>query len=459
MRIGVRLGRENAYGVLLDRWQVLATATVPMAGSVSSTVDALLRGLARSKASTVESVTWDVSAVLKATLRSGDDDGHAGHSGGWTVPKVRSVAAIRILPRAPRGFVPGTHPSDLVRSLVAWRGSVTGGHDLFGTELARLDSDAAGDCADVAKALGLTALAVTATGASATAAHEERVATRVLEVFPNARLCLSHELGGLGLLEREATTIVNAALFGAAEELVTTCESATSRLGPGVSCWFATADGGRVPARRFHRLPVLGLSATRATTLTGVAVLAERPNALIALAGRSTILVGQVRDGLPHVESDLSGEFGARLTTPQPVVSVKPVAEAADAATWLAEHPQPIEVIAPLDEVGLDVAERLCSANGDTLTLTRQDADLAAVGAACTEPSAWLDLLVPVEASDELDEVQSQAEQQAMVQVATNGARPGSERIVRSTAAAVGYLRICRLQIRAGSGGEPEATS
>ena len=386
MRIGARLGLDYAHGAVLDGRRIVGTARAPMAGSVSSTVEVLFRDLARFRASAIESVTWDVSSVLEATLRSGTDADLTSHAGDWTPPPVRSVAAIRVVPRSPRGLVPGTHPSSLVRSLVAWRGPVIGGHDLFGTELARLDSDAAGNCADVAKAIGLTALAVTATGASDTPVHEERVATRVLEVFPSARLCLSHELGGLGLLEREATTIVNAALLDAAEELVTTCEAITGRFGRAVSCWFATADGGRVSARRFHRLPVLGLSATRATALTGAAVLAERPNALIALVGKSAILVGQVRDYLPHVESDLSGDLGARLTTPQPVVSVQPVVDALVAAEWRAEHPQPIEVVAPLDAVGLDLAERLSSANSDTVVLIRDDADLAAVGAAWTEP-------------------------------------------------------------------------
>lgn len=465
MRIGVRMSGARACGVLVDRDRVLASASVPIDSGTGESLAELLHDLGAASPSGVTAVTWDVASVLEAALvraarepeetdGPGDPDAPGGPAGTRAgVPVAQRVAALRVVPRLPSTPAVGGHPAALVRSLVAWRGTVTGGHDLFGNELAPLDLDAAERCAETARAAGLTTLAVTATGACALASHEQALAARLLERFPDLRLCLSYEAGGLGLLEREATTIVNAALLDVAEYLVTGCERATRTLSARASCSFATGDGGRVSGKRLRLFPAVGLAATGAAALIGAATLSGTTDALVVLTGPSTLTLGQVREGLPHVESDLPGAIGVRMAAPQPVLTVNRVRTASEAATLLTEHSRrTTDVVAVLDEGGLEVAEQFLRATGGVPVLLRPGADIAAVGAACTEPSAWLDLLIPGTA-EELDGLQTRAEQQALTLVAANGAKPGSEHIVRSAATAVGYLRssLYRLQVRASS--------
>jgi hypothetical protein len=442
MRIGIRLGTSGAHAVLTDGARVLAATARAHTRIRKDTLSGLLHTLTDTPhrtAATVDSVTWDISAPLEATLTppsAGDD----------TSPAAGPVAALRIMPRSPQGRPRAAHPSPLVTSLATWRGTAVGGHDLFGTELAPLNVEAARACARNAQAVGLTTLAITATGAGVCADHEQRVAARLLEDFPYLRLCLSHEVGGLGLLEREATTVVNAALLDAANDLIEECEQATARALPGTPCWFAGGDGGRIPAKRLRWLPVLGLAASTATALTGAAAMAGRTDAAIALVGADTVVTGRVDDSLPHVEPDLQGHLGVHLTTPQAAVAVHP-AGPAPTDTWPGDrHSQVPDVVALLDEAAAARTHHVARA-GTSTTVLRPEADLAALGAARTEPSAWLDLLVPVSAPQDLDRIQSQAEQRALDQVATDG--PGSEYIVRSVASPVGYLSIYRLQVRA----------
>lgn len=506
MRIGVRLSRAKAQGVLVDRAgehgarRVLASASVSVETARADSLAVLLRELAAASPCGVASVTWDVSAVLEeALLRAGprhgalgtaaapeagqtgggapdhadlgggaqdaldggggarDRAGAAGGAGRGRAPAASRIGALRVVPRLPGTPAAGRHPAPLVRSLVGWRGTVAGGHDLFGNELAALDLGTARRCAETAGAAGLTTLAVTATGACARASHEEALAAGLLERFPDLRLCLSHESGGLGLLEREATTVVNAALLDVAEWLVAGCERAARTLSSRASCWFATGDGGRVSGKRLRWFPAMGLGATGATALIGAATLSGSSDALVVLTGPATLTMGQVRDGLPHVESDLPGIAGVRLTAPQPVLTVNRVRSAPAAAALLTEHSRrTTDVVAVLDEGGLQVAQQVMRVTGHMPLLLRPGADIAAVGAACTEPGAWLDLLVPGSA-EELDRLQTRAERQALTLVAANGAEPGSERIVRSAATAVGYLRtsLYRLQVRATSHPRP----
>jgi hypothetical protein len=409
----------------------------------------MLRSLAGAQAradDAVDVVTWDISPLLEASLL-GRPKGLSSSAEPGTGP----VAAIRIVPRVPLDPASAVHPAALATSLVSWRGTVTGGHDLFGTELAPLDLDAVRDCAQRAMAAGLTTLAITATGAGACAKHEETAAARLLEEFPALRLCLSHEAGGLGLLEREATTVVNAALLDVVEDLIERCERVTSRAVPGATCWFAGGDGGRVQAKRLRWLPVLGLSASTATALMGAAALASRSNVVVALVSASGVSIGRIEDGLPHVEADLPGKLAVQMTLPQAAVAVHPVATAS-ADAWLTEqNAHLIDVVAALDEDATVPAHQILQATGRGTILIRADADLAAFGAACTEPGAWLDLLAPVVAPEELDRVQSQAEHRALTLAATDGSTPGTERIVKSIASPVGYLSIYRLQVRATS--------
>lgn len=456
MRIGVRLDTCGAYGALLHRDQVLHARSATRRGRAATASPArddlpptlalgeqtaLLRALAAPARGEVTSVTWDISGLLRAALNV------PGASAGG----ARRVAAVRLLPRRPAAPPTGDHPSPLVRSLISWRGVVIGGHDLFGIELAALTPEAMRAGVKEVLATGLRTVAVTATGAAARSDHEVALAAELLKQDPKLRLCLSHEAGGLGLLEREAATVINAALLETADHLITVCEEATETLPGRPTCWFVTGDGGRVAGRRLRWTPNAGLASGHAAALIGAARLARVRDAVVALTDASALTIGQVRDGLPHVETDLADADGTRTCVPQSVLTRIPVDSPTAAAQLATRSRHTSDVVAALRPQGAEVAEALGGAGEGSPFLVRPEADLTAVGAALTEPSAWIDVLVPADTSEGLSRFQADTEQRALGLVAANGAQPGSAYVVRSTAMAVGYLRIYRLQVRAGS--------
>lgn len=404
LRIGARLSGRGVRAVLVDEGQVLARSTGEGARAPGSVVREL-SGLAPAP---VRSVTFDISdPLLDAARRDADP-----------------VSVLRVLPRPAHTAALAGHPSPTLRSFVAHRAAVRGGHDLFGTALAPLDLPAAVEAAHRARELGLGAVAVIATGAVGAAGHERAVAEAVLEAVPELRVCLSHEVGGVGLLMRETAAVFNAVLLPAAGRLVDRCRRAAGS----VPCWFATSDGGRVSAERLRALPVLGLEAKWAMTLLGAAALHGHHTAAIVARSDDVCTIGEVRDGLPQVAADLPGSLGVRLAAPQPVLTlVGRETFAGHRSRWLPGSPEIPAVFTDGDE------------------------DPATVGAACCPPTAWLDIVVHADTTDDMRRRQRDTEERARGMLALSGAAPGSERIAESAATALSYVRAgtYRLRVRA----------
>lgn len=139
------------------------------------------------------------------------------------------------------------------------------------------------------------------------------------------------------------------------------------------------------------------------------------------------------------------------------MLSTRPAATADAVAAQLREQ-EGAGAVGVLDEGGEELAERLHRKTRSVLDLVRTPADLCAVGAAVSEPSAWLDLVVTADTAEDLQRRQSMLERQALSLVAASGARPGRERVIRSVATSLAFLGrdAYRLWVYVGSRPEPE---
>ncbi|MQA09401.1 MAG: hypothetical protein GEU98_12780 [Pseudonocardiaceae bacterium] len=411
-RIGMRLRHDSATAALVVDGSPTDQSHVQFDGAGERALTTLLRQSCARAPGEVESVAWELSELL--------------------VPPEHAerVAALRIVPRPPVSDALREHPSPMLRTLVGQRATVRGGHDLFGMELAPVDLDAAARAARAAADAGFAALAVTAAGSAGSPDHERAVAERVLDAVPWLRLCLSHEVGGLGLLQREAATVLTAALQPRATDLVGRCERITAAgVRRGVA-WFASGDGGRVSAERLRSFPVTGLEAGNAVGLLGAAMVSSTATASVVLAAGDRFAAGQVRDGLPHAASDVMELGGMRLATPQAVLS--PVSAPAVGEPT---------IVAAVNETDAAAARRFRAGLGSAATLVDPGTDVVAVGCTATEPTAWLDLVVSADTPAELRRVRTMMEDRTCTLLASGGARPGTERVVSSAVVPLSFLR------------------
>jgi hypothetical protein len=437
-RIGVRLRGGLATAVLVVDGALADQSTTSFTGSGERALIALLRKVAAHSPGPVDSVAWELSGLL-------DPSAHA-----------ERVAALRLVPREPVSDVLGAHPSRMMQDLVGWRATVRGGHDLFGVELTPVDTDGAVHLARSAAKAGYSALAITGAGGVSCAEHERVVAERIRDAVRGLRLCLSHEFGGLGLVQREAATVLSAALQPRANELVGRCEKITAAAVRQGAAWFVSADGGRVSAERLRAFPVVGLQARRAAGVLGAALVSGSPTTGVVLADGATLLSAQVRDGLPHAAPDVLEVGGLRIAMPQAVITR--LATDLDPPKTTAMKPEPT-VVASLDGTGTTAVRRYAERFGRSTFALADKHDVVAIGCAATEPSAWLDLVMSAESPAELERVRALVEHRACNVVASAGARPGSERVVGSAAVPLSFLRSgsYRIVVRATGqlGGEP----
>jgi N-methylhydantoinase A/oxoprolinase/acetone carboxylase beta subunit len=112
---------------------------------------------------------------------------------------------------------------------------------------------------------------------------------------------LSHEVGGLGLIERENATILNAGLHSAAREALRAFTEATAAVGisPGRTL-FAQNDGTLMSIRQAMRLPVLTIGSGPSNSIRGAAELVAARAGIVVDVGGTTTDIGVLVQGLPR---------------------------------------------------------------------------------------------------------------------------------------------------------------
>ena len=162
--------------------------------------------------------------------------------------------------------------ADAVRGPVA---VVGGGHQYDGREFAPLDLAAVRAFAQTCVGT-VRAVAVTGAEAHMNPGHEERARTVLTErLGPEVPILTSHDVGGAGLLERENTVVLGAAVAPAVQGFTAAAAAALADLGgcagSGADLYLVTGDGTVLPAGRAVSHPLALLGALHGAARTGAA--------------------------------------------------------------------------------------------------------------------------------------------------------------------------------------------
>lgn len=437
---GVVLRPHDATAVVVraDRVPVSVAVTGGDADDLDPVFAAVAAAVAAARLDPLDAVTVDLSAVLlDAVLLDAvvpdtglhdtglpdtglPDTAVAGH------PAVPRVAAVRIVPRPAGDPLLARSPADLVERLVARRFTVAGGHDLLGHELRPLDPGDVERLCDALRRDRIRNVAVVAAGSQARPEHERAVADAVQAAVPGCEIAVASEIGGQGLVAREATAVLDSALRPLAAAVLGRCAQALVRHLPGVALRVARGDGGHTTPARAGGLPVTVLGATDALALRGAADLAGRSDVRVVLRRPDGAVAGDVRRGLAVVRTAQLAGIGTELVVPTAVLAPHPgVAEAGD---------------------GVLIA-------GDDLDL------LAGVGAATSRPTSWLDEVAIIESAAELERVRRDSAERAVAFLTANGAVPGTAHVVELSVVAVPYSPSGTVRIRVRVAGDPDTAA
>ncbi|MBF6271585.1 hypothetical protein IU460_28310 [Nocardia farcinica] len=295
MRLGIDIGTTTASAVLVNESkQVTASFSAPHTQSTAAALNHLLDQVATEIDLDAITYTAIVTNIGKEAIARGD---------------LSRVGVLRISAPASTSIRPaGTWPASLASIVSGESVVVAGGHDYTGQEFSELDRAAvrnfATRCRDTVGAIAITGLSSTVNP------HHEQEAARIIRsvLGYGIPLTLAHEIGGIGLLERENSAILNAALVRAFARTFQSWRNVLARRGLTDDIFFAQNDGTLASSTEAIRHPVLTIENTTSHAMRGAAHLSGKANSIVVHAQPHAITFGALVDGYP-TESTLPMEI------------------------------------------------------------------------------------------------------------------------------------------------------
>ena len=223
------------------------------------------------------------------------------------------VAAVRIGLPASASLPPFCDwPEDLARSVRGEVFMLEGGHDYDGRPIVPFDEIGMRRAARQIRASGIRSVAVAAIFSPLDPGCEERARAILAEECPDAAVTLSHDLGRIGLLERENAALLNAALVDLARTTVAGFTRAIAASGIAAPLYLTQNDGTVMAAEVATALPVMSFASGATNSMRGAAFLSGLADAMVIDVGGTSTDVGQLRRGFPREANSVVEVGGVR---------------------------------------------------------------------------------------------------------------------------------------------------
>jgi N-methylhydantoinase A/oxoprolinase/acetone carboxylase beta subunit len=302
LRIGVDVGGTNTDAVLMNGRTVVAFTKQPTSPDVAS-------GVAAAIATVLASGRVDGAAVQALMIGTT-------HFTNALVERARlvRVGVLRLASPSGEALPPMTGwPDPLVAAIGGPVHLLPGGYEVDGRAMAPFDEQRVRAAAADLDANGIGAVAISSAFAPLKADMEERAAAIVREVAPGMHVSLSHEVGRIGLIERENAVILNAALSELAGQVVEAFQRAAAAAGIAAPLYISQNDGTLISADHAAAYPVLTIGSGPTNSMRGAAFLTGVSDAIVVDVGGTTTDIGVLAGGFPR-ESAVSVDIGGVRT-------------------------------------------------------------------------------------------------------------------------------------------------
>jgi N-methylhydantoinase A/oxoprolinase/acetone carboxylase beta subunit len=351
VHIGIDVGGTHTDAVILDGRRVLAEVKSPTTEDVTSGVLVALRSLLAHTGADGSAV----DAVMIGTT----------HFTNAVVERRRLVptACVRLGLPATAALPPMVDwPDDLCEALGGHVYLAHGGHEVDGRTIAPLDRDELRRIGEAIAGLGLESIAVSSVFSPVNAQCEVEAADVLAEEVPAAAISLSHEIGRIGLLERENATIMNACLRPLARDIVAAFGAALVEFGIDAPVYLSQNDGTLMSADYTERYPVATFASGPTNSMRGAAFLSGLEDCAVVDIGGTTADVGVLRHGFPREAGAAVDIGGVRTNFRMPDVLPLGIGGGSLVDADRAE-------VGPRS-VGYELPRRALVFGGDTLTAT-----------------------------------------------------------------------------------------
>eukprot|EP01062_Namystynia_karyoxenos_P078777 TRINITY_DN8169_c0_g1_i1.p1 TRINITY_DN8169_c0_g1~~TRINITY_DN8169_c0_g1_i1.p1 ORF type:complete len:949 (+),score=251.68 TRINITY_DN8169_c0_g1_i1:83-2929(+) len=272
--------------------------------------------LGKHKATTTPDVTSGIATGIQAAMRdAGVDAGAVEYlSIGTThfvnavvqrAPELAKVVVLRCCGPASRGLPPcESFPADLKALVYHSHAFLPGGFEVDGRDICEFEEDEVrnqvvaalkGPAAD-----GVAQVVVSGPFSTVNPAHEKQVAAMVKSAFPEMDVTMSHQLATVGLMERENSAVLNAAIRPLANRTIEGFEKAAAGLGLQCRLYLTQNDGTLMTADDARSHPVFTFSSGPTNSMRGAAFLTKVQDAVVVDIGGTTTDVGVLARGFPR---------------------------------------------------------------------------------------------------------------------------------------------------------------
>ncbi len=308
--------------------------------------------------------------------------------------RLNRVGVIRIAKPATLAIKPlRAFPADLREAVGNLWTIITGGHEYDGREIAPLDEKELREAARKMREQKAETIAVCSVFSPVSTDHEKRAAEIIAEELGhNFPVTLSHEIGSIGLLERESAAILNAAVISVAEAAISAFENAMREAGLHKAKLYLTQNDGTLMSADYARkYPIRTVASGPTNSIRGAAHLTQLQDGIVVDIGGTTTLVGALVRGFPR-ESAVAVEIGGvRTNFRMPDL----IAIGCGGGTIVRKTDSDVE-IGP-QSVGYDIVRKGLAWGGDTITTT--DVALASGYAKIDDPRIDLNRLKNLDGS------------------------------------------------------------
>ena len=309
MLIGIDVGPAAVTATSIEGDEVRAAVRIPIDESLTGGVGTAVRLLVAEdpRARDVPAVAVSTSRLEEAIVRA---------------EGLASTGCVRLCVAARDSAPPlAGWPAPLADAIGRHAYQCRGGHEFDGTLPDPLDPEEFAAIAAALAADGIRTVAVTAAFSPVNSSAEFAAADLLRERLPGVLVSMSHEIGTIGLLERENATILNAALLPLAERLAAAIAGEVGAAAPRATVYLAQSDGTVMELSYGRRYPVLTLGAGSTSALRGAAILSGRADCLAVDIEPDAAELGLVRAGRPRqvIRTSTIGGVRTNLRGPETI--------------------------------------------------------------------------------------------------------------------------------------------
>jgi N-methylhydantoinase A/oxoprolinase/acetone carboxylase beta subunit len=351
MRIGIDVGGTNTDAVLMDGRKVMGWAKSPTTRDVSSGITSALQAVLAQ----TQVAPQDITAVMLGTT----------HFTNAVVERksLSKTAVVRIGLPATSALPPYVDwPEDLTAALGGIYYLVHGGYEFDGRPIAPLDEAEIRAAARQIRDQGIDCVAVSSVFSPVNPDQEKQAAEIIAAEIPEVKISLSHEIGRIGLLERENAAAMNACLSHLAVRIVQSFRAALVGLGIHAPFYISQNDGTLMSAEFVEKYPVLTFASGPTNSMRGAAFLSGLKDAVVVDIGGTTSDVGVLAHGFPREASVAVRIGGVRTNFRMPDVLSFGLGGGSHV------KPEPLQ-IGP-QSVGYEITSRALVFGGSDLTTT-----------------------------------------------------------------------------------------